>query len=55
MFSDNFDKQDMDMLVILKRNLLDYTVYFLVMTYGTAARVNNTYLMNIVNSLKLAR
>ena len=57
LFSDNFDKQDMDTLVaeILESDLVDYTIYLQVMAQGTAARVNNPYMMNTVNSLILAR
>ena len=57
LFSDNFDKQDMDTLVaeILESDLVDYTIYLQVMTQGTAARASSPYLMNIVNSLILAR
>ena len=57
MFSDNFDKQDMDTLVqeILESDLTDYTIYLEIQTSGTAVRAANPYLMTTVNDLILSR
>ena len=57
LFSDNFDKQDMDTLVseILESDLVDYTIYLEVMARGTAARASSPYMMTAVNALVLAR
>ena len=57
MFSDNFDKQDMDTLVqeILEVDLTDYTIYLEIQTSGTAVRAANPYLMTTVNDLILSR
>ena len=57
LFSDNFDKQDMDTLVseILESDLVDYTIYLEVMARGTAARASCPYMMTAVNALVLAR
>ena len=57
LFSDNFDKQDMDTLVseILESDLVDYTIYMEVMARGTAARASSPYMMTAVNALVLAR
>ena len=57
MFSDNFDKQDMDSLVaeILESDLVDYTIYHQIVESGTSVRASNPYLLTVVNTLILAR
>merc|ERR1719323_770222 len=57
LFSDNFDKQDMDTLVaeILESDLTDYTIYLEILNQGAAARASNPYLLTMVNSLVLSR
>jgi len=57
MFSDNFDKQDMDSLVaeILESDLVDFNIYHQVLEVGTSVRASNPYLLTVVNALILSR
>ena len=60
LFSDNFDKQDMDTLVaeILESDLTDYTIYLQVMDgSGAGARADTPYLLTtlILITLLLSR
>lgn len=58
LFSDNFDKQDMDTLVseILESDLTDFTIYLdVVEGSGAAARADSPYMLTTLNTLVLSR